>query len=75
VLIDLSLGSAQADAEGMAVDLKLAREALESTHPGADFGKLLDAYRKTSAEPGVLDRLEDLDSRGRYRRRGDARNA
>jgi len=75
VLIDLSLGSAQADAEGMAVDLKLAREALESTHPGADFGKLLDAYRKMSAEPGVLDRLEDLDTRGRYRRRGDARNA
>ncbi len=69
VLIDLSLGGAQADPEGMAVDLKLAREALESTHPNADFGKVLGAYSEVSNEPGVLGRLEDLDSRGRYRRR------
>lgn len=66
-LIDLSLGDVNADIEAMAVDLRLARETLESTHPGVDFDRFLAGYAGATDAGPVMERLMDLDSRGRYR--------
>ncbi len=69
--IDLSLGSRGADIEEKAVDLRLLREAVESTHPGTTlFDDAIDGYLSTSPDgDAVVEHIERIDSRGRYRRR------
>jgi Kae1-associated kinase Bud32 len=66
--IDLSLSSTDADLEEMGVDLRLAREALESAHPGLNlFEHLLEGYSEWRGAGEAIGRLEEIDRRGRYR--------
>lgn len=68
VLIDLGLGYHSRDIEDYAVDLHVLEQSLGGTAPDAEA--LIEAVRETYAAHGdvaVLDRLEELSDRGRYR--------
>ena len=66
--IDLSLASLDIDVEEMGVDLRLAREALESAHPGLNlFEHLLRSYSEWVGAEEAISRLRETDRRGRYR--------
>lgn len=68
VLIDFGLGYHSWDVEDFAVDLHVLEQSLAGTAPDADT--LIQTARTAYAESGstaVLDRLEEISGRGRYR--------
>ena len=72
VLIDFGLAFVTQKVEDMAVDLHLFRQALESAHYSLWqdlWPAFLRGYSLWGGAPAVLDRLEKVDTRGRYKRR------
>lgn len=70
VFIDFGLGFFSQRTEDRATDLRLLYQVLEATHytvTDAAFGAIVDGYQgQYSASEEVLDRLEDINERGRY---------
>ena len=70
-IIDFGLACFEKEVEGKAVDLRLLRQSLESTHwqfPNA-FLRVLEGYRKAYPEAARVEaRLKVAESRGRYKR-------
>lgn len=70
VFIDFGLGFFSQRTEDRATDLRLLYQVLEATHftvTDAAFGAIVDGYREQyDRAEDVLDRLEDLNERGRY---------
>ena len=73
-MIDFGLSYFSAKFEDKAVDLHLLKQALESKHPMlADeaIRYLLKAYKKRAkCAEDIINRLEVVESRGRYKRKG-----
>lgn len=72
VLIDFGLAFVTQKVEDMAVDLHLFRQALESAHYSLWqnlWPAFLQGYSLWEGAPEVLSRLENVDRRGRYKRR------
>ncbi|MDZ7700900.1 MAG: bifunctional N(6)-L-threonylcarbamoyladenine synthase/serine/threonine protein kinase [Halobacteriales archaeon] len=69
-LIDFGLGYHSDDVEDFAMDLHVLRQSLAATatDTAALAEALLTAYRD-AGEPAVLDRLEEIEGRGRYQPR------
>jgi Kae1-associated kinase Bud32 len=70
--IDFGLGFVNQHVEHKAVDLHLIRQALESKHHShfeESFAELIKGYRKSRNFEAVMDRLEKVSSRGRYKKR------
>lgn len=69
--IDFGLGGVSTKIEDKAVDLHLARTALESKHPKVAeecFSALIKGYKKQSKDAEkVMERLEKVEKRGRYK--------
>lgn len=68
--IDFGLGFFSQRVEDRATDLRLLWQVLESTHFGIAeeaFERIIEAYSQNyDCSEEVLDRLEDIDARGRY---------
>ncbi|MEK6904493.1 MAG: KEOPS complex kinase/ATPase Bud32 [Nanoarchaeota archaeon] len=70
--VDFGLSFISDKIEDKAVDLHLLRQALEGRHhehAEKSFGKVLEGYKKYSRHDEVLERLEKVEKRGRYKRR------
>ncbi len=68
-LIDFSLGEKSSSSEAKGVDLHLLKEALTSAHSQMPdlFDSVAGSYRKAyKGAEGVLLKVEDIESRGRY---------
>lgn len=68
--IDFGLGFASSRLEDKAVDLHLLKEALEAKHYQHFkilFEKVIDGYKKSENCEKVLDQLEKVEKRGRYK--------
>jgi len=71
--IDFGLGFISHKLEDKAVDLHLLRQALESRHHSyweAAYRAVLSGYSTYSHSSDVLDRLDKVEKRGRYKRKG-----
>lgn len=70
--IDFGLGDYSVAVEDQGVDLHLMRRALQSTHYSyaeAGFAAVLEGYKKaTSKSEEVIERLYEIERRGRYHR-------
>ncbi len=66
-LIDFGLGYHSSDPEDHAMDLQVFEQSLRGTESEADrlVQAVEDAYRE-AGDPAVLDRLRDVETRGRY---------
>jgi TP53 regulating kinase and related kinases len=69
--IDFGLGCISPKIEDKAVDLHLLRQAMESKHfkHEDNFKLVLKGYKKSSNFKEVLERLEKVEQRGRYKRK------
>ena len=70
--IDFGLGFYSDKGEDKAVDLHLLRQAFESKHYKHDkefFKSVLNGYKKSKNYSKVLERLEKVEKRGRYKRK------
>jgi len=68
--IDFGLGFHSDKIEDRAVDLHLIKGALKAKHPKISkiaFKKILEGYKKSETYEKVLNRLETVESRGRYK--------
>lgn len=68
--IDFGLGFESSRAEDKAVDLHLIKHALEAKHFKhfeSFFSNIIKGYKVSSNAPVVLQRLEKVESRGRYK--------
>ncbi len=71
VLLDLSMGEMTQEIEHFGVDIRLLREAFESTHPLLmdSFHFIMRGYDMAGADSAtVIKKVEEIDSRGRYLR-------
>lgn len=71
-LIDFGLGSISLKLEDKAVDLHLLKQALESKHYKHHeelYNSFLQGYKKSQNYKATLERLEKVESRGRYKRK------
>jgi Kae1-associated kinase Bud32 len=71
-LIDFGLGSISLKSEDKAVDLHLLKQALESKHYKHYeelYHSFLQGYKKSKNYKETLERLEKVESRGRYKRK------
>ena len=69
-LIDFGLSQVSDRVEDKAVDIHLLKQVLDSSHPEVSkeaWENFLEAYRGYEESEKVLDRLEEVESRGRYR--------
>lgn len=69
-LIDFGLGSISLKSEDKAVDLHLLKQALESKHYKHHkelYKSFLNGYKKSKNYKETLERLEKVESRGRYK--------
>lgn len=69
-LIDFGLSFRSPRTEDKAIDIHLLKQVLESSHPGvADsaWENFLDGYKKYEDSGEVLERLEEVEQRGRYK--------
>jgi N6-L-threonylcarbamoyladenine synthase/protein kinase Bud32 len=69
ILIDFGLGFHTDDVEDYAMDLHVLGQSLDGTaaDPAAMRQALVDGYRERAADPdAVLDRLREIEGRGRY---------
>lgn len=69
-VIDLGLSQVSDRIEDKAVDIHLLKQVLESSHPKASetaWKKFLEGYKEYKEYDKVLDQLEDVESRGRYK--------
>ena len=74
VIIDFGLAYVTQKIESMAVDLHVFRQALESAHYtlfSSLWQSFLKGYLTWNGSKEVLDRLDHVEQRGRYKRRGD----
>ncbi|MBU1204256.1 MAG: Kae1-associated serine/threonine protein kinase [Nanoarchaeota archaeon] len=70
--VDFGLGFISEKAEDKAVDLHLLKKALEAKHYKnfrQCFGAVLQTYKKSRNAGQVLERLKQVESRGRYKKR------
>ncbi|MDD1767516.1 MAG: Kae1-associated serine/threonine protein kinase [Methanomassiliicoccales archaeon] len=68
-LIDFSLGGRKATIEEMGVDLHLVKQAFLSAHSEIfdSFQIVLDSYKRNfEGAEGVIDRVREIEGRGRY---------
>ena len=73
VFIDFGLGFISDKVEDKAVDLHLLKQAFESTHYKIHeklFKAFLQGYKEYKGSKNVVERLEIVEKRGRYKRRG-----
>ncbi len=69
-LIDFGLAERSQRIEDRAVDIHLLKQVLESSHPeiaDAAWEKFLEGYKKYTKSGEVLERLEEVEKRGRYK--------
>jgi len=69
-LIDFGLSEVSQRAEDKAVDIHLLRQVLDSSHPEVAeerWEKFLEGYQKYGESGKVLERLEEVEKRGRYK--------
>lgn len=69
-IIDFGLSEISQRVEDKAVDIHLLKQVLESSHPEvADeaWEKFIEEYKDYEESEEVLERLEDVESRGRYK--------
>lgn len=69
-VIDLGLSQVSDRVEDKAVDLHLLKQVLESSHPNISeraWKKFLAGYKNYENSEEVLERLEEVESRGRYK--------
>lgn len=69
-IIDFGLSELSERVEDMAVDIHLLKQVLESSHPsksGEAWKSFLEGYREYERYDDVLERLEEVESRGRYK--------
>ena len=69
-LIDFGLSFISERVEDQAVDIHLLKQVLDSSHPGKSeeaWEKFLEGYRENSRYDEVLERFEEVQSRGRYK--------
>jgi len=75
VFIDFGLGEFSPEVEPQAVDLHLFKQALTSTHftmMNAYWARFLEDYKTTMpASAEVIERIADIEQRGRYVERGE----
>lgn len=72
--IDFGLSFVSDKTEDRAVDIHLLRQALESKHhrhAEESFEKVLEGYSGYSKYKEVMDRLENVEKRGRYKRKNE----
>lgn len=70
--IDFGLGFISRKVEDKAVDLHLMKQALESKHYkifDVAYESVIDGYKKSKDFKEVIKRLENVESRGRYKRK------
>lgn len=70
--IDFGLGFVSAKEEDKAVDLHLLKQALQAKHYRhfeESFRQVLEGYKKSRNAKDVLKKLEQVESRGRYKRK------
>ena len=67
-LVDFGLGYYTTSAEDHAMDLHVLAQSLAGTADDADHLTAIarEAYDETRGDPAVLDRLQDIEGRGRY---------
>mgnify|MGYP006281435919 CR=1 FL=1 len=69
-IIDLGLSQVSDRVEDKAVDIHLLKQVLESSHPNIcekAWKKFLEGYKNYESSEEVLERLEEVESRGRYK--------
>ncbi len=69
-LIDFGLASRSQRIEDRAVDIHLLKQVLESSHPGVAeeaWKNFREGYREYEKSEEVLERLEEVEKRGRYK--------
>lgn len=69
-LIDFGLSEVSQRAEDKAVDIHLLRQVLDSSHPEVaeeSWEKFLEGYQDYEESRKVLERLEEVEKRGRYK--------
>lgn len=69
-LIDFGLAFRSDRIEDRAIDIHLLKQVLESSHPGVEkqaWGKFLKGYTEHEDSEEVLERLEEVEKRGRYK--------
>lgn len=69
-LIDFGLSSRSQRIEDRAVDIHLLKQVLESSHPEIAeeaWEKFLEGYQKYEKSGAVMERLEEVEKRGRYK--------
>ncbi len=69
-LIDFGLSEVSERVEDKAVDIHLLKQVLGSSHPeisGEAWEKFLEGYREYDYSDEVLERLEEVEQRGRYK--------
>lgn len=70
LLIDFGLSEVSQRAEDKAVDIHLLRQVLDSSHPEVaeeSWEKFLEGYQEYGESGKVLERLEEVEKRGRYK--------
>ncbi|MFB6190897.1 MAG: KEOPS complex kinase/ATPase Bud32 [Candidatus Nanohaloarchaea archaeon] len=70
LLIDFGLASRSSRTEDKAVDIHLLKQVLESSHPGIAeeaWQKFLEGYRGYGDSEEVMERLKEVEQRGRYK--------
>lgn len=74
VFIDFGLGFVSLKVEDKAVDLHLIKQALEAKHYQhfeESFGFVIEGYKKCKDFKEIIERLEKVESRGRYKRKNE----
>ncbi|MFB6147457.1 MAG: KEOPS complex kinase/ATPase Bud32 [Candidatus Nanohaloarchaea archaeon] len=69
-LIDFGLAFRSERTEDRAIDIHLLKQVLESSHPEVAkeaWERFLDGYREFDGSGEVLERLEEVEQRGRYK--------
>lgn len=69
-IIDFGLSTVSEREEDKAVDIHLFKQVLESSHPEVAkdaWEKFLEGYNTYSESEKILEQLEDVESRGRYK--------
>ena len=72
--VDFGLGFHSARIEDKAVDLHLLKEALKAKHfkrEQAYFKSVLAGYKESKNSTFVIERLKKVESRGRYKGKGE----
>ena len=65
--VDFGLGEISRSIEKKATDLHLLRQVFENTHSGKGFGQVLEGYKSYERAEEVIERLEQIKKRGRYK--------